>query len=107
MMLELISGKKYYGKFGTGWVVLVNGHPTHFTGLTAKAEAKAFMAARAPHPMENFDFFKDTKEEREARRALWDKLITQGADPNDLLELIKDLRENAITHYIFDHSEDN
>ena len=59
------------------------------------------------HPMEKYDFYKDSKKDREARRALWDKLIAQGADPKDLMDLIEDMRDNAITHHIFDHSEDN
>jgi len=35
-MLELIPARRYYGKHATGWVLLVNGHPSHFA---TKAEA--------------------------------------------------------------------
>jgi len=28
-MIELIPGKRYYGRWGMGWMVLVNGQPHH------------------------------------------------------------------------------
>lgn len=40
-MIELLKANKYYGFHATGWVVLVNGHPYHFTGDTAKKDADA------------------------------------------------------------------
>ena len=36
MIAELVSGKKYYGKFGVGRVLLVNGQP-EWHGLTKDA----------------------------------------------------------------------
>jgi hypothetical protein len=40
-MIELVSGRRYYGRYGTGWVVLFNGQPHH--ELT-KAGAMQFIA---------------------------------------------------------------
>lgn len=34
----------YYGRPTPGWVVLVNGNPTHFGTATAKADSLAFAA---------------------------------------------------------------
>jgi hypothetical protein len=39
-MIELISGRAYYGRCGSGWVVLVNGHPHH---EPTKADAMKFL----------------------------------------------------------------
>lgn len=39
-MIELLKAKKYYGFHATGWVVLVNGYPYHFTGDGAKSDAE-------------------------------------------------------------------
>lgn len=33
---ELIPARRYYGRHATGWVLLVNGYPSHFA---TKAEA--------------------------------------------------------------------
>lgn len=40
-MIELLKAKDYYGFLAAGWVLLVNGHPYHFTGKTAKKDADA------------------------------------------------------------------
>lgn len=45
-MIERLSARSYYGPHATGWVVLVNGHPTHFTGRTAAADSRAFLSSR-------------------------------------------------------------
>lgn len=43
-MIGLIPARRYYGRHATGWVVLVNGDPTHFVGVGAKQRAKVWMA---------------------------------------------------------------
>ena len=40
-MIELIPGRKYYGRYGMGWVVLFNGQPHH---EHTKADAMKFIA---------------------------------------------------------------
>jgi hypothetical protein len=40
-MIELVSGRKYYGQYGMGWVVLFNGQPHH---ETTKADAMKYIA---------------------------------------------------------------
>lgn len=44
-MIELLKANKYYGFHASGWVVLVNGSPYHFTGKTAKADAEKSVSA--------------------------------------------------------------
>jgi hypothetical protein len=44
-MIEILKATKYYGFKSSGWVVLVNGHPYHFTGTTAKKDADAAVEA--------------------------------------------------------------
>lgn len=44
-MIELLIANKYYGFRATGWVLLVNGQPYHFTGGTAKKDADAAVEA--------------------------------------------------------------
>ena len=41
--VETLKAKDYYGSHATGTVVLVNGQPSHFTGKTAKKDAKTFI----------------------------------------------------------------
>lgn len=44
-MIEILSARKYYKRRNaTGTVVLVNGHPTHFTGRRCYAVALLFAA---------------------------------------------------------------
>lgn len=40
MTLTLIPARRYYGRHATGWVVLADGDPTHFTGRGAKQRAE-------------------------------------------------------------------
>lgn len=41
-MIEIISARKYYGRYATGTVVLINGCPHHFTGSGNTRDARAF-----------------------------------------------------------------
>lgn len=44
MNCEMINASKYYGSHATGWVVVVDGLPHHFTGSDAKVDAETFRA---------------------------------------------------------------
>lgn len=41
-MIEILSAKAYYGPHATGHVVLVDGHPNHFTGKDSRKQAEKF-----------------------------------------------------------------
>lgn len=45
MMIEWMPARNYYGRHATGVVVLVNGTPHHFTGKTARKDARKFAAS--------------------------------------------------------------
>ena len=42
-MIEVLKARDYYGRHAVGIVVLVNGHPVHFTGARSRAEASVFV----------------------------------------------------------------
>jgi len=48
MHKELIKASRYYAKRISGWVVLVNGQPYHFGGLTGKKDAQVALGG-PPH----------------------------------------------------------